>query len=200
MRGPWNSWSLKIYGHSNPAVMIIFTEVPTEENLDGSTLVMIITDAVWSTSLAVADFSLAGAPAGVRIAGVERNTDTMATLTLEFDGTDFDDNAEISIMVLAGAHNRSGNLVGESTITVTANHEATGEPSITGTPASRLLRLTATIATVSPMSNGLNATNYVIGDSGRYPMTGTHGQIFQGANTAELHTRLPDTSGSVFYG
>ena len=41
--------------------------------------------------LAVADFSLAGAPAGVSIMGVERNTDTTATLTLAFDGTDFDD-------------------------------------------------------------------------------------------------------------
>ena len=129
-----DSWSLKIYGHSNPAVMIVFTEVPTEENLDGSALTVTITDAVWNDPLAVADFSLVAAPAGVSIAGVERNTDTMATLTLAFDGTDFDDNAEISITILGTAHSGNGNLVGEPTIIVTANHEATGEPLIEGIP------------------------------------------------------------------
>ena len=156
--GRLNSWSLKIYGHSNPAVMIVFTEVPTEENLDGSTLVVTITDAVWSTPLAVADFSLTTAPAGVSIMNVERNTDTTATLTLAFDGTDFDDNAEISITVLAGAHNRSGNLVGESTIIVTANHEATGEPLIEGIPQVGVT-LTATIGSITD-GNGLNTANY----------------------------------------
>ena len=115
--------------------MIIFTEVPTEENLDGSTLVMTITDAVWSTSLAVADFSLVAAPAGVSIMGVERNTDTTATLTLAFDGTDFDSDMAIGVTVLATAHSGTADLVSRL-ITITANQEASGEPSITGTPKS----------------------------------------------------------------
>ena len=181
-RGTLYSWSLKIYGHSSPAVMIVFTEVPTEENLDGSTLVMTITDAVWSTSLVVADFSLAAAPAGVSIMGVERNTDTMATLTLAFDGTDFDDNAEISIAVLETAHSGNGNLVGEPTITVTANHEAAGEPSITGTPQVGI-PLTATIGSITD-GNGLNTANYAwqwqVSDDGN---TWTD---IPGANTADF--------------
>ena len=131
--GRLESWSLKIYGHSNPAVMIVFTEVPTEENLDGSTLILALAEAVWSTSLAVADFSLATAPAGVSIAGVERNTDTTATLTLAFDGTDFDSDMAIGVTVLATAHSGTADLVSRL-ITITANQEASGEPSITGTP------------------------------------------------------------------
>ena len=181
-RGTLYSWSLKIYGHSNPAVMIVFTEVPTEENLDDSKLVVTITDAVWSTSLAVADFSLAGAPAGVSIMGVERNTDTMATLTLAFDGTDFDDNAEISIAVLETAHSGNGNLVSEPTITVTANHEAAGEPSIMGTLRVGF-RLTATIGSITD-GNGLNTANYAwqwqVSDDGN---TWTD---IPGANTADF--------------
>ena len=131
--GTLDSWGLKIYGHSNPAVMIVFTEVPTEENLDGSKLVVTITDAVWSTSLAVADFSLATAPAGVSIMRVERNTDTTATLTLAFDGTDFDNDMAIGVAVSATAHSGTADLVSRL-ITITANQEASGEPSITGTP------------------------------------------------------------------
>ena len=158
-RGTLNSWSLKIYGHSSPipVVMIIFTEVPTEENLDGSTLVMTITDAVWSTSLAVADFSLIAAPAGVSIMGVERNTDTTATLTLEFDGTDFDSDMAISVTVLATAHSGTIDLVSRL-ITITANQEASGEPSITGTLQVGI-PLTATTGSITD-GNGLNTANY----------------------------------------
>ena len=155
--GRLNSWSLKIYGHSNPAVMIIFTEVPTEENLDGSTLVMTITDAVWSTSLAVADFSLSAAPAGVSIMSVERNTDTTATLTLAFDGTDFDNDMAIGVTVLATAHSGTADLVSRL-ITITANQEASGEPSITGIPQVGVT-LTATIGGITD-GNGLNTANY----------------------------------------
>ena len=155
--GTLNSWSLKIYGHSNPAVMIVFTEVPTEENLDGSTLVMTITDAVWSTPLAVADFSLSGAPTGVSIMGVERNTDTTATLTLAFDGTDFDSDMAIGVTVLATAHSGTIDLVSRL-ITITANQEASGEPSITGTPQVGVT-LTATIGSITD-GNGLNTANY----------------------------------------
>ena len=156
--GILNSWSLKIYGHSNPAVMIVFTEVPTEENLDGSTLVMTITDAVWNAPLAVTDFSLASAPAGVSIMGVERNTDTIATLTLVFDGTDFDDNAEISITILEAAHSGNGNLVGEPMIIVTANHEAMGEPLIEGIPQVGAV-LTATSGSIND-EDGLSGVSY----------------------------------------
>ena len=155
--GTLDSWGLKIYGHSNPAVMIVFTEMPTEENLDGSTLVMTITDAVWSTPLEVADFSLAAAPAGVSIMGVERNTDTTATLTLEFDGTNFDNDMAISVTVLATAHSGTADLVSRLII-ITANQEASGEPSITGTPQVGI-PLAATIGSITD-GNGLNTANY----------------------------------------
>ena len=158
----------------------------TEANLDGSTLILALAEAVWSSPLEVADFSLAGAPAGVSIMNVERNTDTTATLTLAFDGTDFDDNAEISITVLAGAHNRSGNLVGEPTTIVTANHEATSEPLIEGIPQVGVT-LTATIGGITD-GNGLNTANYAwqwqVSDDGN---TWTD---IPGANTADFMPAL----------
>ena len=89
-----------------PSVLVTAAVTLTEINLDGSMLVMTITDAVWNDPLAVADFSLAGAPAGVSIMGVERNTDTTATLTLAFDGTDFDTNHSLRVQVLKSAVSR----------------------------------------------------------------------------------------------
>ena len=164
------------------SVLVTVPVTLTEINLDSSALVMTITNAVWNAPLAVTDFSLAGAPTGVSIMGVERNTDTMATLTLAFDGTDFDDNAEISITVLAGAHNRSGNLVGEPTIIVTANHEATGEPLIEGISQVGAV-LTATSGSIND-ENGLSGVSYsrqwqVSSDSSRWI-------DIEGANTEDL--------------
>ena len=156
--GRLESWSLKIYGHSNLAVMIVFTEVPTEENLDGSTLILALAETVWSSPLSVAGFSLAGAPAGVSIMSVERNTDTTATLTLAFDGTDFDSDMAIGVTVLATAHSGTTDLVSRL-ITITANQEASGEPSITGTPQVGI-PLAATTGSITD-GNGLNTANYV---------------------------------------
>ena len=168
-----------------PSVLVTATVTLTEINLDGSTLVMTITDAVWSTPLAVADFSLSGAPAGVSIMGVERNTDTTATLTLEFDGTDFNSDMAIGVTVLATAHSGTADLVSRL-ITITANQEASGEPSITGTPQVGVT-LTATIGGITD-DNGLNAANYAwqwqVSDDGN---TWTD---IPGANTADFMPAL----------
>ena len=140
-----------------PSVLVTVSATLTEINLDGSTLVMTITDAVWNASLLVADFSLSGAPAGVSIMGVERNTDTAATLTLAFDGTDFDSDMAIGVTVLATAHSGTADLVSRL-ITITANQEASGAPSIMGTPKVDIL-LTATTGSITD-GNGLNTANY----------------------------------------
>ena len=164
-----------------PSVLVTATVTLTEINLDGSTLVMTITDAVWSTPLAVADFSLSGALAGVSIMGVERNTDTTATLTLAFDGTDFDSDMAISVTVLATAHSGTTDLVSRL-ITIIANQEASGEPSITGTPQVGVT-LTATIDSITD-GIGLNTANYAwqwqVSDDG---ITWTD---IPGANTADF--------------
>ena len=89
--------------------------------------------------------------------GVERNTDTTATLTLAFDGTDFDSDMAIGVTVLATAHSGTADLVSRL-ITIIANQEASGEPSITGTPQVGVT-LTATIGSITD-GNGLNAANY----------------------------------------
>ena len=73
--------------------------------------------------MAVTDFSLSGTPAGVSIMGVERNTDTTATLTLAFDGTDFDTNHSLRVQVLKSAVSRYAGepILSLNSVTVVAN-------------------------------------------------------------------------------
>ena len=75
----------------------------TETNLNGATVTVTLTDGTYDASLSTTDFTLNGAPAGTTISGVVRDSATQATLTLAFDGTDFDTNASMSVTVLQAA-------------------------------------------------------------------------------------------------
>ena len=169
-----------------PLLLISVPTALTEANLNGSTLILTLAEAVWSSPLSVAGFSLANIPSGLSIADIVRNTDTTATLTLAFDGTDFDDNAEISITVLETAHSGNGNLVGEPTIIITANHEATGEPPIEGIPQVGAV-LTATGDSIND-EDGLSGVSY----SWRWQVSddGNTWTDIPGANTADFMPAL----------
>ena len=106
----------------------------TESNLNGATVTVTITDATYDASLFTTDFTLNGAPAGTTITSVLRNSATQATLTLLFDGTDFDTNASLSVTVLQAAFSPVAGPATTDTVTVTAVVESAA---ITGTnPAS----------------------------------------------------------------
>ena len=106
----------------------------TETNLNGATVTVELTDGTYDASLFTTDFTLNGAPAGTTINSVARDTGTQATLTLAFDGTDFDTNASMSVTVLQAAFSPATGSVTTGTVTVTTVLESAA---ITGTnPAS----------------------------------------------------------------
>ena len=95
----------------------------TEGNLNAATVKVALTDGTYNGSLVTGDFSLNGAPTGTTISGVVRDSGTQATLTLAFNGTDFDSDASMSVTVATTAL-VSGGPVTTGTVTVTAVVEA----------------------------------------------------------------------------
>ena len=91
----------------------------TESNLDTATVTVEVAGGTYDASLVIGDFSLNGAPTGTTISGVVRDSATQATLTLAFNGTDFDTNASMSVTVETGAMVAGGPAT-TGTVTVTA--------------------------------------------------------------------------------
>jgi hypothetical protein len=106
---------------SNPSAAISSTAPAslTEGNLNTATVTVTLTDGTYKASLVTGDFSLNGAPTGTSISGVVRDTATQATLTLAFNGTDFDTNASMSVTVATTALATGGPFT-TGTVTVTA--------------------------------------------------------------------------------
>src|SRR5207244_1693211 len=71
----------------------------SETNLNGAQIVVDLTDGTFNPSIAASDFALATVPSGTTIGSVARNSATRATLTLAFNGTDFDSNGTVSVTV-----------------------------------------------------------------------------------------------------
>ena len=110
----------------------------TEENLAGATLRIDLTDETYAPSIQGSHFTLTGI-AGLTVSGVTRDSATRATLTLAFDGTDFDTDATLAVTVAAAAVAGAGAL---STATVAVS--AVEEPS----------ELTLSTSTTDPVLEG----------------------------------------------
>ncbi len=82
----------------------------TETNLNGATLRIELSGTVFVGGFSPASFQLATTPtiAGLSIASATRASDTEATLTLRFDGTNFDTQSMLLVRVLAAAHRFGG--------------------------------------------------------------------------------------------
>ena len=94
----------------------------TEENLDGSQITATVAEDTYVADIVTGHFALA-APAGTIVAGVERTSNTVATLTLAFTG-DFDVNTELGVTVAADALTISAEaVVAENTLPITATVE-----------------------------------------------------------------------------
>ena len=151
------------------AVAAISTTTPstlTESNLNGATMVITLSEGNYDASLATGDFGLNSAPTGTSISSVNRDSATQATLTLAFDGTDFDANASTTVTV-----NQSGfasDTLGPATtsaVTVTAFFEAA--PSISTTTPSTLTESNLNDATVViTLSEGSYDSSLATGDFG----------------------------------
>ena len=108
----------------------------TETNLDNATVVLTLGSSVWDATVVRADLEVAGLPTG---AGWTHTRDgaTQVTVTLTFDGSDFDGDASVTFTALASAHADSGNTgdVAASAVTVTAVRETVTLTAVS-TPAS----------------------------------------------------------------
>ena len=82
----------------------------TEANIDGATVNVTLATTTYVASLLKTHFELPSAPSGVTISSVSRTSDTVAVLTLAYDGTDFDANEKLGVKVLAAGHSNSGDL------------------------------------------------------------------------------------------
>ena len=81
-----------------------------ETNLNGATLRIELSGTVFVGGVSPSSFQLATTPtiAGLSIASATRASDTEATLTLRFDGTDFDTQSMLLVRVPAAAHRFGG--------------------------------------------------------------------------------------------
>src|SRR6185436_15917876 len=127
----------------------------TETNLNTSTVTVDLTAGTYNGSLAAGNFSLATAPTGTTIASVIRNSATSATLTLTFDGTDFDANTTLSVTVLQAALLTGTGPATTGTVAVTAVLEAGAVIALTS-PVS----LTETNLNTSTVTVDLTAGTY----------------------------------------
>ena len=151
------------------AVAAISTTRPstlTESNLNGATLVVMLSEGNYDGTLIPGDFVLNGAPTGTSISSVNRDSATQATLTLAFDGTDFDANASTTVTV--NQNGFTSDTLGPATtsaVTVTAFFEAA--PAISSTNPSSLTETNLDTATlVVTLSEGSYAAGLVPGDFG----------------------------------
>ena len=81
-----------------------------ETNLNGATLRVELSGTVFVGGVSTSSFQLATTPtiAGLSIASAVRDSATQATLTLRFDGMNFDTRATLLVRVLAAAHRFGG--------------------------------------------------------------------------------------------
>ena len=105
-----------------PGISISTNPSPlTEENINGATLTLTLTNATYSDPIEASQFTLTTAPAitGLTISGVSRSDDANATVTLAYTG-DFDADATLSVTVAASAHTVAEDLT-TATVPITAN-------------------------------------------------------------------------------
>src|SRR6185436_13805164 len=139
----------------------------TETNLNSATVTVDLTAGTYNGSLGAGNFSLATAPTGTTIASVVRNSATSATVTLAFDGTDFDANTTLSVTVLQAALLTGTGPATTGTVAVTAVLEAAAVIASTS-PASltetSLNGATVTVDLTAGTYNGsLAAGNFSLG-------------------------------------
>lgn len=106
-------FAVKVY--AAPAISISSNPSPlTENNLNGSIINVALSGGTFVSNLTSSQFTLGNAPSGTVIAGVIRNSDTSASLTIAYDGTDMAANQAMNVVV-----NRTAIM--SSTTNVTSN-------------------------------------------------------------------------------
>jgi hypothetical protein len=133
-----NTNSVTITGEIEPLTSVAST-IPNnlyEPTLNGSHVIVTITDDTFKTSLNIADIQLINAPSGLSVSNVVRNSATEAEITLTFDGTDFDvDVSGFRIDVLSSGLAKAPSA-SSNTMTIQAAQEIEGLTNYTSTGTS----------------------------------------------------------------
>ena len=95
----------------------------TEDNLDGAVVTLTLTGDEFAATVAASQVSVAGID-GVGVASVTRDSGTQLSVTLAFDGTDFDVDGELAFTVAAAAITGSTTDLSTAGLAVTAVVEA----------------------------------------------------------------------------
>ena len=115
----------------------------TESNLDLHNITVTLTGTTFRETLTKTEFTLLNAPAGLSIGSITRNSDTQCTLTLSYDGTDFDTDYTSFKIIVAGTQIPEGVNITSDALTITAVVETT--PTVTISGASAITSSSATI-------------------------------------------------------
>ncbi len=105
----------------------------TETNLNGVVITMsLANDTFKDSTLDKANFTLNNAPTGTSISSVTYVNDTGATMTLSFNGTDFDTNITNFTITIGTTELTSNANLTSNSLTITAVVEATSSVAISG--------------------------------------------------------------------
>ena len=108
------------------AVAATATPALAEGNLDGASVELSLDAGEFAATVAAADVTASGV-SGVSVSSATRDSDTQATATLAFDGTDFDADATLTLTVSAAALAHSDTDL-SATLPVTAVNEPPPPP------------------------------------------------------------------------
>ncbi|NVO09843.1 MAG: T9SS type A sorting domain-containing protein [Bacteroidales bacterium] len=117
--------ALSYFAPTAPTFSISATPSLTELNLNGATVNLTIQNETFAGSLDKTKYTLHNAPTGVSVSDVTKNSSTTATLTLAFDGTDFDVDVTNFNITIAGTELTFGNPLTSNDLTITAVNLAT---------------------------------------------------------------------------
>jgi len=117
--------ALSYFAPTAPTLSISATPALSELNLNGATVSIALQNETFAGSLTKTNYTLHNAPANVSISDVTKDSPTTATLTLAFDGTDFDSDSTHFNITIGGAELTLGNPLTSNDITITAVNLAT---------------------------------------------------------------------------
>ncbi len=171
---------------NDPSLLVSAPEALEEGTLDHKTLVLNVTgDAFLDNTLDASNFQLVNAPNGLTIGSVNYDSTKKCTLTLAYDGTDFDLNVTNFLVNIQGAELVSGNdLVAANPLTVTAVNDgeaifiSNSTPIMEGAENGKEITVALTGGTFAPT---LTLENWTVTN---LPTGTTAGSIIRDSNTS----------------
>ena len=114
------AYTVRVTRAAAPVAMLAVPAPLTEADLVGATVTVTLTDSTYVNTLSAANFTLTTV-SGVTVSSVATNSaNTVATLTLAYDGTDITTDGTLSVTLRAAGHVGDGDLV-TGTVPITAN-------------------------------------------------------------------------------